>query len=91
MIFLMVCKSITISKKHFLTQHDLFVGILDNFTCNGDASTLHERGCIVAFGDFIKAHAMSLALAGTVIAIIQLFGLLFSCFIARQIKKNNPY
>ncbi|CAO1316999.1 unnamed protein product [Diamesa serratosioi] len=70
---------------------DIPHGVLDNFTCNGDASTLHERGCIVAFGDFIKAHAMSLALAGTVIAIIQLFGLLFSCFIARQIKKNNPY
>ena len=87
----MVWKAFVYYIKNFFAQHDLFVGILDNFTCNGEASTLHERGCIVAFGDFIKAHAMSLALAGTVIAIIQLFGLLFSCFIARQIKKNNPY
>lgn len=66
-------------------------GVLSEFFCNGTADTLHKHGCVQAFGDYIKSHALSLALAGVVLAVIQLFGLLFACFIARQIKKSRVF
>lgn len=66
-------------------------GKLDTFYCNKDQETMHGVGCVEAFGNFIKSHAMSLAIAGLVLAIIQLFGLLFACIIARQIKKNRGF
>ena len=66
-------------------------GKLDVFACNSTQETLHKPGCVQAFGDFIKSHAMSLALVGVILAVIQLFGLLFACMIARQIKKNRGY
>lgn len=66
-------------------------GKLNEFVCNSTQETLHKPGCVQAFGDFIKSHAMSLALVGVILAVIQLFGLLFACMIARQIKKNRGY
>lgn len=50
---------------------------------------MHKFGCVQAFGDYIKSHALSLALAGTILAVVQLIGLLFACLIARQIKKRS--
>jgi CD63 antigen len=64
---------------------------LDKFTCGGEQETLHKVGCVQAFGDFIRSHALSLGLAGVVLAAIQLIGLLFACLIARQIKKNRGF
>lgn len=66
-------------------------GKLDTFLCNKDQETMHDVGCVEAFGNFIKSHALSLAVAGLVLAIIQLFGFLFACLIARQIKKNRGF
>lgn len=66
-------------------------GKLDQFNCNIEQETLHKTGCVVAFGDYIKSHALSLALAGVILAVIQLFGLLSACLIARQIKKNRGF
>jgi len=70
---------------------DIPHGHLDMFVCNSTQETLHKTGCVQAFGDFIKSHAMSLALVGVILAVIQLFGMLFACMIARQIKKNRGY
>lgn len=66
-------------------------GQLNNFVCDADQLTIHQTGCVLAFGDFIKSHALSLALAGIILAVIQLFGLLSACIIARQIKKNRGF
>lgn len=70
---------------------DIPHGHLDNFTCNSEQPTLHGVGCVQAFGDFISSHALTLAIVGTVLAVIQLIGLLFACLIARQIKKNRGF
>lgn len=64
---------------------------LNNFTCDSEQVTMHTVGCVQAFGDFIRSHALSLALVGVILAVIQLFGLLFACMIARQLKKNRGY
>lgn len=66
-------------------------GVLDSFTCGNGTDTLHEIGCVASFGDFIQEHARSLALAGIILAIVQLFGLLFACIIARRIKEHRIY
>lgn len=66
-------------------------GQLDTFLCDTKQATMFQTGCLEAFGNFIKSHALSLAIAGLVLAIIQLFGLLFACLIARQIKKNRGF
>lgn len=70
---------------------DIPHGQVDHFTCDKDQTTMHASGCVQAFGDFIKSHALSLALAGVVLAVIQLIGLLSACLIARQIKKNRGF
>ncbi|CRL01039.1 CLUMA_CG014482, isoform A [Clunio marinus] len=70
---------------------DIPNGHLDFFYCNATAETLHPQGCVQSFGDFIKFHALQLALVGVILAIIQLFGLLFACLIARQIKKRRNF
>lgn len=70
---------------------DIPHGHLDTFTCDQDQATMHTVGCVQAFGDFIKSHAMSLALAGVILAVIQLIGLFSACIIARQIKKNRGF
>jgi CD63 antigen len=66
-------------------------GVLDEFKCNNETTTLYPDGCVNTFGSFIQTHAASLAIAGLVLAFIQLIGLLFACIIARRIKKNRVY
>lgn len=66
-------------------------GIIDSFTCDNKTETLHGDGCVQMFGEFIQSHAKSLGLAGIVLAIVQLFGLVFACLIARTIKKYRGY
>lgn len=70
---------------------DIPHGHLDMFVCNSTQETLHQSGCVQAFGDFIKSHALSLALVGVILAAIQLIGLLFACLIAQKIKKNRGF
>ncbi|XP_070497135.1 CD63 antigen [Chironomus tepperi] len=64
-------------------------GILNSFTCSNETTTLHEIGCVASFGSFVQEHARSLALAGIILAIVQLFGLLFACMVARRIKYHR--
>lgn len=66
-------------------------GIIDTFVCNNETETLQKIGCIKTFGGFIENHATTLGLAGIILAVVQLFGLLFACLIARRIKSHRGY
>lgn len=46
---------------------------MDTFTCNADTATLFKVGCLGTFGDYIKAHAVSLGAAGLAIAVFQVY------------------
>lgn len=63
-------------------------GQIGTFKCgalSGDANR-YADGCLTEFSNYISAHAVSLGAAGVIIAIIQFFGVLFACYIAREIK-----
>ncbi|KAL5281830.1 hypothetical protein ACFFRR_005260 [Megaselia abdita] len=63
-------------------------GEIGSFYCvalNGDMNR-YADGCLTEFSSYISAHAVSLGAAGVIIAIIQFFGVLFACYIAREIK-----
>ncbi|TDG46273.1 hypothetical protein AWZ03_007349 [Drosophila navojoa] len=67
-------------------------GTIGTFSClqstyNEDMNT--HLGCLKGFSDYIANHAVSLGAAGVVIAIIQFFGVIFACYIAREIKIRN--
>ena len=66
-------------------------GVLDTFTCNNETTTLHGVGCVKSFGEFVQTHAKTLGLAGIILAMVQLFGLIFACLIARRIKKHRTF
>lgn len=53
--------------------------------------TLRKNGCITSFGNYIKAHAVSLGVAGITIAVIQFFGILFACYLSKQIKLQQGH
>ncbi|XP_011291684.1 CD63 antigen [Musca domestica] len=67
------------------------VGQVGSFTCtmNNEDVNRYSLGCLSEFSNYIAAHAVSLGAAGVVIAIIQFFGVLFACYIAREIKIRN--
>lgn len=68
------------------------VGAVGTFTCNNAQSSVADRhtvGCLDGFSGYISAHAVSLGAAGVVIAILQFFGVIFACYIAREIKIRN--
>lgn len=74
-----------------LTCCTIGVGVIDSFTCNNNTESLHQNGCVKSFGEFIQTHAKVLGLVGILLAVVQLFGLLFACLIARRIKKHQGY
>lgn len=47
---------------------------------------LHKTGCATSFGIFVNDFAVMLGTAGIIIAAIQFFGVLFACYLSRQIK-----
>ncbi|XP_017120876.1 CD63 antigen [Drosophila elegans] len=68
------------------------VGAAGTFNCFANTSSVddrHKNGCLDGFSNYIAAHAVSLGAAGVVIAILQFFGVLFACYIAREIKIRN--
>ncbi|KAH8282586.1 hypothetical protein KR054_008566 [Drosophila jambulina] len=68
------------------------VGTVGTFSCTtavSSAATRHPNGCLDGFSNYIAAHAVSLGAAGVVIAILQFFGVIFACYIAREIKIRN--
>ncbi|XP_016973884.1 CD63 antigen [Drosophila rhopaloa] len=68
------------------------VGAAGTFNCTASTSSVEDRnenGCLDGFSQYIAAHAVSLGAAGVVIAILQFFGVIFACYIAREIKIRN--
>jgi len=63
-------------------------GAIGSMSCTNETLTLFTTGCAPAFGEFIRAHAVSLGAAGLSIALFQLIGIFITCFLARKIK--NP-
>uniref|UniRef100_T1GKG1 Tetraspanin n=1 Tax=Megaselia scalaris TaxID=36166 RepID=T1GKG1_MEGSC len=61
------------------------IGVFYCVALNGDEH-LNGDGCLSEFSNYISQHAVSLGAAGVVIAVIQFFGVLFACYIAREIK-----
>lgn len=66
-------------------------GIVGEFTCtiNNEDANRYSDGCLAEFSNYIAAHAVSLGAAGVIIAVLQFFGVLFACYIAREIKIRN--
>lgn len=63
-------------------------GLIGTFKCGKFPAdvNLYPDGCLTEFSNYIADHAVSLGAAGIIIAIIQFFGVLFACYIAREIK-----
>lgn len=68
---------------------DREVGAVGIQNCTSESKTLHKTGCLQAFGYFISEHAISLGAVGITLAVFQVVGIGFACYIARQIKVNN--
>nr|XP_036226555.1 CD63 antigen-like [Bactrocera oleae]XP_036226556.1 CD63 antigen-like [Bactrocera oleae]XP_036226557.1 CD63 antigen-like [Bactrocera oleae]XP_036226558.1 CD63 antigen-like [Bactrocera oleae] len=66
-------------------------GVVGSYSCTNatENTRRHEDGCLSKFSIFIEAHAVSLGACGIVLAIIQFFGVLFACYVAREIKIRN--
>ncbi|KAF2903791.1 hypothetical protein ILUMI_02397 [Ignelater luminosus] len=65
-------------------QHGLF----ETTVCNRTTSTLYSEGCLEKFGTCIEDNAVTIGSVGLGLAFIQLLGIIFSCHLSRQIKKN---
>lgn len=66
-------------------------GATNTFTCDDKSETIRPDGCLNAFGNFIKAHALSLGAAGISIAVVQFVGIFLVCYLAKQIKLRNGH
>jgi CD63 antigen len=63
---------------------------IETETCKlNSTSVVHETGCLSKFSGKISDHAVSLGAVGITLAVFQVVGIIFSCYIARQIKKNQ--
>ncbi|KAL7739229.1 hypothetical protein ACLKA6_015087 [Drosophila palustris] len=68
------------------------VGTVGTFTCDAGKDDTNRNtygGCLDGFSSYISDHAVSLGAAGVVIAVLQFFGVIFACYIAREIKIRN--
>ncbi|XP_067620641.1 CD63 antigen [Eurosta solidaginis] len=66
-------------------------GVVGSFNCSSENENpqRHSNGCLSGFAEFIEAHAISLGACGIVLAILQFFGVLFACYVAREIRIRN--
>ena len=56
--------------------------------CNASTPTLYGSGCVEEFGKFVEDNAYAIASGCLVLAFIQLLGIIFSCYLAKQIRKS---
>ncbi|XP_063922102.1 CD63 antigen-like [Zophobas morio] len=63
-------------------------GSTGNVSCTDASSGLHAQGCLDAFSDYIEGHATSIESVGITLAVIQLLGIILSCYLSRQIKSD---
>ncbi|XP_018337206.1 PREDICTED: CD63 antigen-like [Trachymyrmex septentrionalis] len=65
---------------------DDIIGAIGTSNCTLSSKSLHEVGCIDAFGKFAETHAAKIAGVGISLGIIQLIGILLSSYLAKSIK-----
>ncbi|XP_043481938.1 CD63 antigen-like [Leptopilina heterotoma] len=66
-------------------------GASGNISClasNSINSKVKETGCLNAFGNFVKGHAVQLGGAGIGIAFVQILGIWFSIILAKSIRSS---
>ncbi|KAB0795388.1 hypothetical protein PPYR_12227 [Photinus pyralis] len=64
------------------------IGLIGIANCNTTTTTLFKAGCVSAFGKIVEDHALTIASSGLALAFIQFLGIVFSCYLAKQIKKS---
>jgi len=63
-------------------------GQVGSSTCNETTPSIYKQGCVVGFGKYIEENAVSIGSVGLGLAFVQLLGIIFSCHLSRQIKRN---
>ncbi|XP_050304861.1 23 kDa integral membrane protein-like [Anthonomus grandis grandis] len=61
-------------------------GTVDHFTCN--VQNAYPEGCLMVFGDYVRGNIGSIEVAGLTLAAVQLLGIIFSCYLAKQIRSD---
>jgi len=61
-------------------------GTFNNFTCTDTKA--YKEGCLEMFGDYIRENTSSIEIVGLTLAIIQLLGIVLSCYLAKQIRSD---
>ncbi|KAL1488493.1 hypothetical protein ABEB36_014959 [Hypothenemus hampei] len=58
-------------------------------TPNGPSTTQpYSQGCVSAFGNYIRKHAVQIGGCAMGLAIVQILGIAFSCHLVRQLKNG---
>ncbi|ENN81645.1 hypothetical protein YQE_01943, partial [Dendroctonus ponderosae] len=63
-------------------------GTVNPFTCNANSTDVHANGCLQVFGDYIRDNTSSIEIAALTLAVIQLLGIILSCYLAKQIRSD---
>lgn len=64
-------------------------GTRGNFSCTPNVTdTLYREGCLEMFGDYIRDNTSSIEIVGITLAIVQLLGIILSCYLAKQIRSD---
>ncbi|KAJ8945381.1 hypothetical protein NQ318_007027 [Aromia moschata] len=61
-------------------------GARGNFSCT--ETNAYQVGCLQEFGDFIRSQTSIIEGVGIAMAIIQLLGIVFSCYLAKSIRSD---
>lgn len=61
-------------------------GVWSQFICNGTKA--YHVGCLAKFGDYIRDNTSSIEIAGLTLAVVQLLGIILSCYLAKQIRSD---
>ncbi|XP_060528213.1 CD63 antigen-like [Cylas formicarius] len=63
-------------------------GSTDIFKCQNNSPNLYKEGCLEKFGDYIRDNTSSIEIVGITLALIQLLGIILSCYLSRQIRND---
>ncbi|RZC35974.1 CD63 antigen [Asbolus verrucosus] len=63
-------------------------GATGNVSCNAATTGLRKEGCLEVFTDYIEGHAVTIESVGLTLALIQLLGIILSCYLSKQIKSD---
>ncbi|XP_060530047.1 CD63 antigen [Cylas formicarius] len=62
--------------------------VYSSLILNNSSSVPWQTGCKVAFGNYIKSHALQIGGWAMGIAVVQFIGIVFSCHLVRQLKNG---